>query len=204
MRQRSVHTELRKARGAEKEARQQTATLNAAREIPTARIESTKRTKEPVGRNIAVTTEKAIEAFPEIGDDHDIGLVVSGAGFQPCLPLTHLIGCSQVCVPVRAPDLQTTELVDQEEVDHPGNRVRAVHRRGAILQDVDVIDHREGKQVNVHASAEPGDAQRTIGDTFAIDQNQSLLGQQTAQVELDGAVTTVADVQVDSSARFLR
>ena len=90
--QRGVHTELR----AEKEARQQAAALNAAREIPTARIKSAKRRKEPVGRNIAVTTEKAIEAFPEIGDDHDIGLVVSGAGFQPCLPLTHLIGCSQV------------------------------------------------------------------------------------------------------------
>ena len=49
-----------------------------------------------------------------------------------------------------------------------------------------------------------GDAQRTVGDAFAIDQNQSFLGQKAAQVELDRAITAVADVQVDSSTRLLR
>ena len=141
-------------------------------------------------------------ALPEIGNDHNVGLVISGAGFDPCLPLAHFIGRSHVCVSVSAPDLQAAEFVDQEEVDHAGDRVGAIHSRGAILQDVDVIDHREWNQVNVHASADPGAVQRTKGDTFSIDKNQSFLRQQAAQVELDGTVTAIADVQVDSAARL--
>ena len=94
--------------------------------------------------------------------------------------------------------------MDQKEVDHTGNGVGAIHSRGTILEDVDVIDHREGNEVNVHASAKAGDAQRTSDDTFAIDQDQSLFGQQATQVELDGAVTTVADVEVDRAPGLLR
>ena len=94
--------------------------------------------------------------------------------------------------------------MDQKEVDHTSDRVGAVHSRGAILEDVHVIDHGKRKQVNVHASAGSGSAQRTVGDPFAIDQNQSLLGQQAAQVELDGTVTAVADVHVHPTACFLR
>ena len=67
-----------------------------------------------------------------------------------------------------------------------------------------MIDHHEGNQVNVHARAKPSGAQSTSCDTFAIYQNQGLLGQQTAQVELDSAVTTITDVLVDSPARLLR
>src|SRR5439155_7380432 len=124
-------------------------------------------------------------AFPEIGNDNDIRLVVSGAGFQPCLPLTHIVGRSQIRVPVLSANLQSPEFVDQEEIDHAGDGVGAIHGRGAILEDVYVIDHREGYQVDVHAAASPGCAQRTIGDAFAVDQNQGFLGQQAAQVELD-------------------
>src|SRR5260370_6762225 len=107
MRQRRVHTEYRIPAGAEKEARQQAATLNAARLIPTARFNSSKRNKETVGRNIAVPTEDPAGAFPEIGNDHDIGLVISGAGFQPCLPLAHIIGCSHLGVAAGASDFRT-------------------------------------------------------------------------------------------------
>src|SRR5206468_9740909 len=105
----------------------QTSALHPAREVPAACIESTKRNEEPVGRNIAVTTENATGALPEIGNDHDIGLVISGAGLDPCLPLAHVIGRSQVCVPISASNLQAAEFVDQEEVDHTGNRVGTVH-----------------------------------------------------------------------------
>jgi hypothetical protein len=94
--------------------------------------------------------------------------------------------------------------VDQKEVDHAGDSVGAIDSRGAILQDVDVIDHGEGYQVNVRTSASASAGQRTISHPFAINENQGLLGQQAAQVKLDGAVTGVADVQVDSPARLLR
>jgi hypothetical protein len=167
--QRSVHTGLRKTARAEEHSRTQAETIDPTRFIAAAHIVSSKPNEIPVGRNIAVATEKSIEAFPEIGNYHDIGLVISGARFDPCLPLAHLVGRAQVCVPVRPSDLQTAEFMDQKEIDHASDRVGAVHGRGAILEDVNVIDHGKGDQVDVRACASSGGAQRTIRDTFAID-----------------------------------
>src|SRR5439155_1491739 len=84
--------------------------------------------------------------------------------------------------------------LDQKEVNHAGDGVGAVHRRGAVLQDVDVIDHGKRNQVNVHASAESDGVQRTKGDTFSVNEHQGFFGQQAAQVELDGAVPASATV----------
>src|SRR5882724_7621552 len=154
---------------AEKQPRYQTGTCHAAREIAAARIKSAELHEIPVRRNIAVATENATGALPEIGNDHDISFVVSGAGFNPCFPLAHVIGRSHVCISVSAPNLQAAEFVNQEEVDHAGDRVRSIHSRGAIFKDVNVIDHRERYQVNVRASAEPGHAQRTGANAFSID-----------------------------------
>src|SRR5438128_7420829 len=115
--QRGVHAERRETALArtgvgEKQARDQAAACNAAREIPAARIKSAKRNKEPVGRNIAVFTENSAGALLEIGNDHDISFVVASAGFQPRLPFTHFIGRSEVCVPVTPSDLQAAEFVE--------------------------------------------------------------------------------------------
>ena len=93
-----------------------------------------------------------------------------------------------------SPNLQSTEFVDQKEVDHTGNSVGAIHSRGAILQDIDVINHREGNQVNVHASAEPDRVQRTKGNTFSVHEHEGFFGQQAAQIELDSAITAIGDV----------
>src|SRR6266496_5160260 len=171
MRQRSVHIDLRQTVGAltEKQPRQQATVLHTAREIPAASFKSAKRNKEGVPRKVPVTAENSAGTLPEIGDHHNVCLVITGAGFQPCLPLAHLIGCSEVCVPVRTPDFEPAEFVNQEEVDHTGDRVRAVHSRGAILKNVHVIDHRKWYQVNVRTSAESSDTQRTVGDAFAVD-----------------------------------
>ena len=157
-----------------------------------------------VSRQVPVRTEKAASTLPEIGDDNDIGLVISRPGFDPCLPFAHDVGCSEICVPITAPDLQSTELVDQKEVDHAGDRVGAIHRRRAILQDVDVINHWKRNQVNVHAAAESDAVQRTKGDTFAVNQYEGFFGQQAAQIELDRTITAIADVLVDGAACFLR
>ena len=68
-----------------------------------------------------------------------------------------------------------------------------------------MIDHRERNEVNVHTLAKTGDAQRTKGDTFSIDKNQSLFGKQTAQVDL---YTTIVRRRADhlsgGPACFLR
>src|SRR5207249_3586260 len=126
-------------------------TSDVPRFIPATSLESAKRNKESVGRKIAVAAKEAASALPEIGNHYDVSLVISSTSFQPCFPLAHVVGCSQVCVPVRPSNLQATELVDQEEVDHARDRVGTIHSGGAILQDTDVIDHREGNEVNVLA-----------------------------------------------------
>src|SRR5256885_12976511 len=200
--QRGVHAKLRKTSGAEKHFREQAEHSNAARFSRDASIDATPGCLKGVTGNVPVTAEEAAGTLPEVGNDHNVGRVISRASFKPCLPLAHIVGRSQVCVPVTAPDLQTTEFVDQKEVDHAGNRIGAIHSRGPILQDVDVIDHREGNEVNVHASAEPDGVQRTKGDTFSVYQHQGFFAQQAAQVELDSTVTTIA-VEVDGAASFL-
>src|SRR6266704_1983024 len=112
MRQRSVHTDRRKKTGApEKQPGNQATVLHAAREIPAACVEPPKGNKEAVGRNIPVTAENPAGALPEIGNNNNIGLVITGAGFQPCLPLAHVVGGSEVCVPICSADLQAAEFV---------------------------------------------------------------------------------------------
>src|SRR6266550_5078375 len=118
MRQRRVHTRYRITSWAEEQARKQTSALNAAREIAAAIIEPTKRYLKPIAGNIPIPAEDTTEALPEIGNDHDIGLVIARAGFDPCFPLAHLVGSSHVCVPISSADFQTTELVDQEKVHY--------------------------------------------------------------------------------------
>ena len=86
----------------------------------------------------------------------------------------------------------------QKDVEDTGYRVGAVNSRCAILQDVDVIDHREGNQVDVHVFEQPASC-----DALSIDEDQSLFGQQAAQVNYDAAVTAIGDVLVDGSAHLL-
>src|SRR5437667_6850762 len=133
MRQRGVHTRYRITSRAEKQARKQTTALNATREIATAIIEPTKRYLKPIAGNIPIPAEDTTEPLPEIGNDHDIGLVIARAGFDPCFPLAHLVGSPHVCISVSAPNLQATELVDQEKVHYTRDRVRTVHGRCALL-----------------------------------------------------------------------
>src|SRR6266496_1733422 len=158
MRQRGVHAELRKTSGAEKHFREQAEHSNAARFSRDASIDATPGCLKGVTGNVPVTAEEAAGTLPEIGNDHNVGLVIAGASFQPRLPLSHIVRRSEVCVPVTAPDLQATELVDQKEVDHAGNGIGAIHSRRAILQDVDVVNHHEGKEVDIHSLASPSDA----------------------------------------------
>src|SRR6266496_2592559 len=130
MRQRGVHTELRKTSRTEKYFREEQAVpLNATRFIKAATIGPAKRYVKRVSRQVSVPAEQAADTPPEIGNDHNVGLVVSGAGFQPCLPLAHVVGCSEVCVSVTPPDHLPTELVDQEAVHHSGHRGGARDRR---------------------------------------------------------------------------
>src|SRR5207245_8261711 len=91
--------------------------------VSTPGVEPAKPGEIPVARNVAVPAKEAAGTLPEISNDHNVSLIISGAGFEPCLPLTHLVGRSQVCVPVTAPALNHAELVDQKVVDQTATHV---------------------------------------------------------------------------------
>ena len=72
--------------------------------------------KSAPGNGVRVTANVAVAAedfgtVVEIGNDHDVGLVIAHARFEPSLPLARIIGRTQVRVPVTAPNLNATELV---------------------------------------------------------------------------------------------
>src|SRR5438876_5271365 len=106
MRQRRVYAEYWSTSRPEEQAREQAAICNAARKIAAARIEPSKRNKEAVGGNVPVTAENSASALPEISDHNDVGLVIAGASLDPCFPFPHLVGSSQVCVPISTADFQ--------------------------------------------------------------------------------------------------
>src|SRR5256714_5077288 len=199
-RRRDVRSRMRcRSVRAEKQTGNQTLAMHSARFVPTANIESSKWNKIAVTGNVAVTAEQATRALVEIGDHHDVGLVIARAGFQPRFPFTHIVGTAEVCIAVRATDFQATELVDQEEIDHTSDGICSVHRRSAILQDIDVIDHGEGNQLDVVATE-----YCSLCDALAVYQNQGLFWQNAAQVQLDGTVAAIGDVLVNGAARLLR
>ena len=120
--------------------------------------------------------------------NHDVGLVVTGTCEQVACFFTAIVGETKVRVPVAAVDLQTTEAVDQEYVDHASHSFGAVNRRGAVLQDVDVVDQtkREPVEINRRRSGS--------GKSSSVLQNQGFFWIDTAQTDTGGAVTTVGVV----------
>ena len=77
------------------------------------------------------------------------------------------------------------------------------------LQDIDVIDHWEWNEIDVHAG---GAGARTFCTSptpnyrraLSIDENQSFFGQQTTQIGYDAAITAAGNVLVDGRAHLLR
>ena len=158
----------------------------------------------PNGMRIPVTSKIAVVAvngrpIVEIGNDQDVGFVISRACLYPSLYFARIIGSSHVGVSPCASNLKAAEFVYQNDVEHTRNRVGSINSRSAILQNFDAVDHREWNQVDVHAKSIC-----VLRDAFPIDQDQGFLGQKAAKVGCDGAVTAIGDVLVDRSARFNR
>ena len=66
--------------------------------------------------------------------------------------------------------LDTLEIVDQDEVDHPGDRIRTIGHRGAAGQDIDALEQRARNLVDILvAGPSPGRAGRHAA---AVDQHQ--------------------------------
>ena len=151
-----------------------------------------------IASKVAVAAENGVPTVA-IGNDNDIGFVISRACNQPGLGFPRIIGSSQVGVSNRASDLEPAKFVFQNDVEHTRNRVGSINSRSAILQNFDAIDHREWNQVDVHANSIC-----IRRDAFSIHQDQGFLGQQAAKVGDDGTVTAIGDVLVYRSARLNR
>ena len=171
---------------------------NATGPIATAAIAPAKWYCISVGSKVAITAENSL-SIVGIGNDKDVGFVISRACLQPCLGFARIVGSSHVGVPNRASDLEAAEFVYQDYVEYTRDRVGSINSRSAILQNFDAIDHREWNQVDVHANAIC-----IRRDAFSIHQDQGFLGQKAAKVGYDGAVTAIGDVLVDRSARLNR
>ncbi len=81
-------------------------------------------------------------------------------------------------------DIQPVEVLAGDEVDHAGDGVGAIGRRGAVLQDLHPADGRSGEQVGVHAAA----AGAGRGDHApTIHQDQRPQAAKAAQIDRTGA-----------------
>src|SRR5438552_8813725 len=110
---------------AEKQARSQAEPSDVAGKIPTASIKSTPIKRLRVTGDVAVATVDGC-SIVGIGNDHDIGLVIPGAGNHPHLDLARIVGGAQICVADTAADLETAEFVLQKDVDHTCHRIAAI------------------------------------------------------------------------------
>src|SRR6266481_3101188 len=102
---------------AKKQFGDQAEDANTSREVSAAKIASSPGDLKCVTGQVPIGAEETTGPLPEIGNDHDVSLIISRAGFNPCLPLAHVVGRSQICVPIAASDFQPTEFVDQKEID---------------------------------------------------------------------------------------
>src|SRR5205814_3883636 len=120
--------------------------------------------------------------------NHDVGFLITSTCQQVAGFFTSIIGETKVRVAVAAVNLQTTEAVNQEDVDHAGHSLGAVNRRGAVLQDVDVINQTKREPVEINRS------RSGVGKSSTVLQNQGLFWIDTTQTDTGTAVTTVGVV----------
>ena len=142
-------------------------------------------------RDIHVAREDG-GAVIKAGVNHDVRLVVARARQEVGGLFGRVIGKPKIGVAIAGVDFQATEAVNQVNVDHARDRVRAVVGRGTVFQDVDVIDQPKRERVEVHRVA----GETNVGETTAILQDESLLRSDAAQVDARAAVTTVGVVFV--------
>jgi hypothetical protein len=83
--------------------------------------------------------------------------------------------------------------VDQPNVEYTGDCVRSVNGGSAVLQDVDVVDQSKRNRVEVDRIT----GKANWGQTTSILQNQSFLGEDTAQINFHATITVVNDVFID-------
>jgi hypothetical protein len=87
------------------------ASVYGAGKTGTPNIKSPKWGRTPVAGKFTVAAED-VGPIVEIGNHHDVGFVISHAGFDPALQFTCVVGRAHVRIPNTASDFKTTEFVD--------------------------------------------------------------------------------------------
>src|SRR5438477_10351913 len=136
----------------------------------------------------------------KLGIDNNVRFIVSSTGEEISSFFTHVIGRAEVGVAIAGVELEATEPVDQPDVEHTGDCVRAVNGGSAILQNVDVVNQSERNGVQVDRIT--GEAHRR--ETASVLQDQSFFSEKTTQVNFHPAVAAIDDVFIDcrSSSRW--
>src|SRR4029077_14192072 len=135
--------------------------------------------------------------------NNNVRLLVSSAGEEVCPLFTLIVRGAKIGVAVAGINFETAKPVDQPNVNHTTDRVTAVNGRGAVLQNVDVINQPKWKQVEVHCTTEKSIevvviASKTIGgETTSVLQHKSFFGSKTTQVDVCTTITDAVKVFID-------
>ena len=137
---------------------------------------------------VEVTGENA-GCIIDAGINHD-GLVVASTSEQVGDFFTPVTRETQVGVAIAGGHFQPTETVNEKNVEHAGDGIRAVNWRSAVFQNVEVIDQPSRKLVEVRRRSGEG----VVGNTATVLQDQCFLRINSAQVNAGAAVTAVVNV----------
>lgn len=87
------------------------------------------------------------------------------------------------------------EIATGDDVDHAADGVGAVHRRGAVLEDLDALDDGGRDGVEVHRRVGAGTARNVAA---AVDQNQSSASTEATQADARGSAAAIVELDVDA------
>src|SRR5205823_11077169 len=158
--------------------------------------------KVSVGGNVPVAAVDG-GALVHHSVNNNVRLVVTGAGKEVCSLFALIVRGAEIGVAVAGINFEAAKPVDQPNVKHTTDRVTAVNGRGAVLQNVDVINQSKWKQVEVHCTTEESIevvviAGKTIRrETASVLQHKSFFGSKTTQVDVCSAITDAVKVFID-------
>ena len=130
--------------------------------------------------HIELEAEQGIPALAGTATNHLRALVVATALLGAAGPHVHV---------------HTLKAVLEDDVDHTGDGVGAIHRRRTGRQDLDALDQRTGNVGQVDHVHRALVGQRVVGLAAAVDQHQRAVRAQPAQVDgVGGRGEGVAEV----------
>ncbi len=144
-------------------------------------------------------------AMEVVGDQHRVEAVLGevapagddvGADLVAVAPLGHAVARRH---------FGALEIAAQDDVDHAGDRVGAVDRRGAVGQHLDALDRAERDRVQVDEREVDVLREAVVGDAPAVDQHQRRVLAEVAQADAGGARReAVGELVVEREAALLR